>query len=183
MLKMTVPVVYTHGIWWTTKQSPCCMGRVITKDIRWYCNMAGAAHAQAFPIPSWLESQCFHGWWCTGWNQCPKVSLTLSWYNQTCIFSKNATLKCIEYGRRITGCDVILFIWHVRRAWLKNVNRLATSSIKAKEMFSELGFIMKHTLNYEVEDAINQFFIKFAYEEKFLDYFNKNWVTGDKIRK
>lgn len=66
---------------------------------------------------------------------------------------------------------------------MKNVNRLATSSIKAKEMFSELGFIMKHTLNYEVENVINQFFIKFAYEEKFLDYFNKNWVTGDKIRK
>lgn len=50
-------------------------------------------------------------------------------------------------------------------------------------MFSELGFIMKHTLNYEVEDEINQFFIKFADEEKFLDYFNKNWVTGDKICK
>ena len=66
---------------------------------------------------------------------------------------------------------------------MKNVNRLATSSIKAKEMFSELGFIMKHTLNYEVEDAINQFFIKFVDEEKFLDYFNKNWVIEDKIRK
>lgn len=82
---------------------------------------------------------------------------------------------------RITSCDVILCVWHVRRAWLKNVNWLDTSSIKAKEMFSELGFIMKHTLNYEVEDAINQFFIKFADKEKFLDYFNKNWVTGVSI--
>ena len=64
----------------------------------------------------------------------------------------------------------------------KNINRLATSSIKAQEMFSELGFIMKHTLNYEVEDAINQFSIKFRDEEKFLDYLNKNWVTGDNVR-
>eukprot|EP00253_Pinus_taeda_P028427 PITA_28427 len=98
-------------------------------------------------------------------------------------FMVDDALAEISALRRITGCDVILCVWHVRRAWLKNVNRLATSSIKAKEMFSELGFIMKHTLNYEVEDAINQFFIKFADEEKFLDYFNKNWVTGDKIRK
>lgn len=78
---------------------------------------------------------------------------------------------------------MILCVWHVRRAWLKNVNRLATSSIKANEMFSELGFIMKYNLTYEVEDAINHFLIKFADEEKFLDCFNKNWVTGDKIRK
>ena len=93
------------------------------------------------------------------------------------------TLKCIEYGRRITGCDVILCVWHVRRAWLKNVNRLATNSIKANEIFNELGSIMKHTLNTEVDDAINRFFIKFVDEEKFLDYFHKNWVVGDKIRK
>ena len=78
---------------------------------------------------------------------------------------------------------MILCVWHVRRAWLKNVNRLATSSIKANEMFSELGYIMKHILSNEVEDAISQFFIKFADEEKFLDYFHKNWVVGDKIRK
>ena len=55
----------------------------------------------------------------------PWGNLTLSWYNQTCIFSKITTLKWIEYGKRITGCDVILCIRHVRRAWLKNVNQLS----------------------------------------------------------
>ena len=50
-------------------------------------------------------------------------------------------------------------------------------------MFSELGCIMKDTLNVEVDDAINTFFNKFADEHKFLDYFHKNWVVDNKIRK
>ena len=50
-------------------------------------------------------------------------------------------------------------------------------------MFSDLGYIMKHTLNVEVDDAINNFFNKFADEQKFLNYFHKNWVVDDKIRK
>ena len=78
---------------------------------------------------------------------------------------------------------MILCIWHVRRAWLKNVNRLASDPRKANEMFGELGYIMKHTLNVEVDDAINSFFSKFADEQKFLDYFHKNWVADDKICK
>ena len=66
---------------------------------------------------------------------------------------------------------------------VKNVNRLASDPRKSNEMFSELGYIMKHTLNVEVDDAINSFFSKFTDEQKFLDYFHKNWVADDKIRK
>ena len=50
-------------------------------------------------------------------------------------------------------------------------------------MFSELGYIMKHTLSVEVDDVINRFFSKFADEQKFVDYFQKTWVADDKIRK
>jgi hypothetical protein len=42
---------------------------------------------------------------------------------------------------------------------------------------------MKNCSNDEVDNAINGFFNKFANEEKFLDYFHKNWVVGDKIHK
>ena len=62
------------------------------------------------------------------------------------------------------------------------MNRLATNTKKENEMFSELGCIMKDTLNVEVDDAINTFFNKFVDEHKLLDYFHKNWVV-DKIRK
>ena len=78
---------------------------------------------------------------------------------------------------------MILCIWHVRRAWLKNVNWLASSPEIASEMFNELGIIMKNCSNDEVSDAIDGFFNKFSNEEKFLDYFYKNWVAGDTIRK
>ena len=50
-------------------------------------------------------------------------------------------------------------------------------------MFSELAYIMKHTLNVEVDDAFNSFFSKFADEQKFLDYFHKNRVADDNICK
>ena len=50
-------------------------------------------------------------------------------------------------------------------------------------MFSYLGLIMNYYSNVEVSSAINAFFNKFSNEEKFLDYFHKNWVVGDKICK
>ena len=92
-------------------------------------------------------------------------------------------VACIEFCRRITRCEVILCVWHVQREWLKNVNQLDTSKEKTNEMFSELGFIMKHSSSVEVSSAIDGIFNKFANEKKFLDYFYNNWVTGDKICK
>ena len=50
-------------------------------------------------------------------------------------------------------------------------------------MFSDLGLIMNYCSSVEVSNAINDFFNKFANDEKFLDYFHKNWVVGDKICK
>ena len=50
-------------------------------------------------------------------------------------------------------------------------------------MFSYLGLIMNDCSNVEVSNEINVFFNKFANAKKFLDYFHKNWVVGDKICK
>ena len=60
---------------------------------------------------------------------------------------------------------------------------MASNPKIAKEMFSDFGLIMNYCFNVEVSNAINAFFNKFANEEKFLDYFHKNWVAGDKICK
>lgn len=62
---------------------------------------------------------------------------------------------------------MILCLWNVWRVWLKNVNQLATSKEKENKMFSELGFIMKHSSSSKVADAIDGFFSKFTNEEKF----------------
>ena len=50
-------------------------------------------------------------------------------------------------------------------------------------MFKDLGDIIKFCSNDDVTDAIDGFFSKYADEENFLDYFQKNWVFGDKICK
>lgn len=52
-----------------------------------------------------------------------------------------------------------------------------------KEMLSDLVLIMNYCSSVEVSNAINSFFNKFSNEEKFLDYFHKNWVAGDNICK
>ena len=83
----------------------------------------------------------------------------------------------------MTQCKVILCVWHVRRAWLKNVNNLATSPDMASAMFSKLGYIMKYCSNDDVTAAIEGFKDEFADESKFLDYLEKNWFSGDKFRK
>ena len=83
----------------------------------------------------------------------------------------------------MTQCKVILCVWHVRRAWLKNVNNLATSPDMASAMFSKLGYIMKYCSNDDVTNAIQGFFNEFFDERKFLDYLHKNWVSSDKFCK
>ena len=74
----------------------------------------------------------------------------------------------------MTQCEVILCVWNVRRAWLKNINNLATSTDMASAMFSKLGYIMKYCSNDDVTAAIQGFFNEFFDEGKFLDYLNKN---------
>ena len=83
----------------------------------------------------------------------------------------------------MTQCKVILCVWNVRRAWLKNVNNLATSTDMESAMFSKLGYVMKYCSNDDVTAAIQGFFNEFVDEGKFLDYLNKNWVSDDKFRK
>jgi hypothetical protein len=76
---------------------------------------------------------------------------------------------------------MMLCVWHVRRVWVKNVNRLASSPNNENEMFNDLGFIMKNCPNEEVDNANSVFFNKFANTENVLDYFHNNWVFDDNI--
>ena len=63
------------------------------------------------------------------------------------------------------------------------MNQFTTSSKRASEMYSQLGYIMKYYSNDDVADAIKLFFNDFTDEEELLDYFHKNWVAGDKFHK
>lgn len=82
----------------------------------------------------------------------------------------------------ITGSRVLLCVWHFRRALLKNVYKLATYGENARKMFTKLGEIMNACNDtHSISQAMNAFYIDFAAEERFLDYFSANWMVNKKF--
>ncbi|GLJ18525.1 hypothetical protein SUGI_0329350 [Cryptomeria japonica] len=87
----------------------------------------------------------------------------------------------IEAIRLSFDCQVLLCIWHVRRAWLKNVYRYASNKDVAAHIFHRLGEIM-----YEISDdqgittqSIKNFMEEFKEEKKFIDYFQNTWCRDE----
>ncbi|GLJ19583.1 hypothetical protein SUGI_0354310 [Cryptomeria japonica] len=87
----------------------------------------------------------------------------------------------IEAIRLSFDCQVLLCIWHVRRAWLKNVYRYVSNKDVATHIFDRLGEIM-----YEISDdqgittqSIKNFMEEFKEEKKFIDYFQNTWCHDE----
>ena len=86
--------------------------------------------------------------------------------------------------RSVIGCQVLLCAWHVRRAWLKNVFKLASCEDVGRNMFSTLGAIMNGCRDpNSVAEALDQFYEEFRNENRFLQYFSRNWMDNQKFRK
>ena len=100
----------------------------------------------------------------------------------SCPYCKNISLRFIEFYRTVTRCHVILCIWHVLRAWKKNIGRLSTTPEQENAMFNRLGYIMKSCPSTtSIVEHVDKFCMDFATEEKFLNYFHTTWVAGDKL--
>ncbi|GLJ18061.1 hypothetical protein SUGI_0318650 [Cryptomeria japonica] len=87
----------------------------------------------------------------------------------------------IEAIRLSFDCQVLLCIWHVCRAWLKNVYRYVSNKDVATHIFDRLGEIM-----YEISDdqgittqSIKNFMEEFKEEKKFIDYFQNTWCHDE----
>jgi hypothetical protein len=81
-------------------------------------------------------------------------------------------------------CRVLLCSWHVLSAWSKNEFQLASSLERARKLSHSLGEIIHCCRDHDVvSKAIRTFFENFACEVKFLDYFRKHELEGDKICK
>ncbi|GLJ23155.1 hypothetical protein SUGI_0437160 [Cryptomeria japonica] len=87
----------------------------------------------------------------------------------------------IEAIRLSFDCQVLLCIWHVHRAWLKNVYRYASNKDVAAHIFHRLGEIM-----YEISDdqgittqSIKKFMEEFKEEKKFIGYFQNTWCHDE----
>ena len=90
----------------------------------------------------------------------------------------------LRYFRTLTNAKILLCVWHVRRAWLKNVG----SKVKGREnkirIFRALGEIMHSCQDEEaVQNAIASLFDEFSEHKRFLEYFKSTWLDNNKICK
>ena len=90
----------------------------------------------------------------------------------------------LHYFRTCTNCTILLCVWHLRRAWLKNVG----NKVKGREnkicIFRALGEIM-HPCQDDgsVQHAVVRFIDEFGEDKRFLEYFRTTWLANDKICK
>ena len=75
-------------------------------------------------------------------------------------------------NREIFQCEVYLCIWHVRRAWLKNLVMKVKDDTTRRAMFKRLGDIMHShkNVNSALEET-NKFLNDFQEETTFVDNF------------
>ncbi|GLJ19345.1 hypothetical protein SUGI_0348530 [Cryptomeria japonica] len=89
----------------------------------------------------------------------------------------SAEIQAVE---TIFECRVILCIWHVRRAWLKNVYKYATKE-RAMDIFHCLGAIMMamHESEESTMEELHTFFAEFSDQPCFLEYFYNTRCQGE----
>lgn len=86
------------------------------------------------------------------------------------------------------GVAIFLCIWHVKRAWLKNLIHTVADSKKRQEMLAALDKLMRLNVQLPVEhsdedlrrycqEALEGFYKQFADQQAFLQYFKREWAA------
>jgi len=90
----------------------------------------------------------------------------------------------VHFFRTCTNCTILLCVWHVRRAWLKNVGNKVKGRENKIHIFRALGEIM-HSCQDDgsVQQAVARFLGKFSEHKKFIEYFTTTWLGNNKICK
>ncbi|KAL3746688.1 hypothetical protein ACJRO7_015616 [Eucalyptus globulus] len=74
--------------------------------------------------------------------------------------------------REAFRCRVLLCLWHVRRAWIRNLIKRSCHSGVQREMFRLLGSILYCTRSNAVEEFMQVFVDQCA----FMEYFRERWL-------
>ena len=90
----------------------------------------------------------------------------------------------LHYFRTCTNYTILLCVWHVRRAWLKNVGNKVKGRENKTRIFRALGEIM-HSCQDDgfIQHAVVRLLDEFSEHKRFLDYFRTNCLANDKICK
>ena len=84
----------------------------------------------------------------------------------------------------LTKSSILLCVWHVRRAWMKNVLSKVSGKGKRVSIFHAIGEIMHSCKDdISVQKAVEKILEEFQDEEKFLAYFKTTWLGNNKICK
>lgn len=75
-------------------------------------------------------------------------------------------------------CRVLLCLWRVRRAWLKNLQKKCLNFDVQKEMFKQLGRILYCTrTGSNANNAVEEFMQVFVDQRAFMEYLKRRWLT------
>eukprot|EP01018_Ginkgo_biloba_P023023 Gb_36471 [translate_table: standard] len=78
-------------------------------------------------------------------------------------FMTDDALAEIGALRSMVGCHILLCLWHVRRAWMKQVFKKAMNEMNGTNMFKKLGAIMHECKDDDsVREALDSFCSDFA---------------------
>eukprot|EP01018_Ginkgo_biloba_P013702 Gb_15389 [translate_table: standard] len=84
--------------------------------------------------------------------------------------------------RSVVGCQILLCLWHVRRAWMKQIFKKETNEMNGSKMFKKLGAIMHECKDDDsIHEALDLFRLEFATEIVFLKYLHDNWILDNKL--
>ena len=103
-----------------------------------------------------------------------------TWNNNVYVYY----LLILCHFRTVTNSTILLCVWHVHRAWLKNVGNKVKGSESKSHIFRALWEIMHSCHDDEsVKNALARFFDEFSEHKSFLKYFNTTWLANNKICK
>ncbi|XP_052204058.1 uncharacterized protein LOC127809315 isoform X2 [Diospyros lotus] len=79
--------------------------------------------------------------------------------------------------RETFQCRVLICIWHIRRAWVKNLLKKCCNFDVQREMLKHLGRILYCTRSpANTSDAVEEFMQIFVDQCTFMDYFRNKWL-------
>lgn len=88
----------------------------------------------------------------------------------------------ISIIRDIFQCRILLCLWRIRRAWMRNITKRCCNFDVQREMFKRLGSILYTTRNGPTAmDAVEEFMQVFVDQNAFLEYFKIQWLPKIEI--
>eukprot|EP01018_Ginkgo_biloba_P040190 Gb_37568 [translate_table: standard] len=140
------------------------------------------SHQNGIPI-AWIITPNFASHNVQKWigALCDKVRLKDPKWKPNAFMIDDAATE-ISIIRDLFQCRILLCLWRIRRAWLRNIIKRCCNIDVQREMFKRLGCILYTTRNGpNAMDAVEEFMQVFVDQNAFLEYFKTRWLPKIEI--